>query len=268
MRVIIRDNYEDCSRWAANYVAYKIKAFRPTAKKPFILGLPTGSSPLGMYQELIKLYQAGKISFEHVVTFNMDEYIGLKPNHPQSYHYFMEENFFKHINIPRANIHIPNGMTKDYVQECQAYEETIKRYGKINLFVGGVGEDGHIAFNEPGSSLNSRTRVKTLTQDTIKANSRFFDNDVSKVPNTALTVGIATIMDAEEVLIIATGPKKARALHHAIEGSINHMWPISILQMHQHGIIACDEDATNELKADTVKYFKEIEQQNFNNVIK
>lgn len=268
MRLIIRDNYDDCSRWAANYVAYKIKAFHPTAKKPFILGLPTGSTPIGMYQELIKLYQAGKLSFENVVTFNMDEYIGLKPIHPQSYHYFMEEHFFKHINIPRANIHMLNGMTKNYVQECQAYEDTIKRYGKIHLFVGGVGEDGHIAFNEPGSSLSSRTRVKTLTKDTIKANSRFFENDISQVPTTALTVGVGTIMDAEEVLVLASGPKKARALHHAIEGSINHMWTISILQMHQHGIIVCDEEATNELKADTVRYFKEIEQQNFNNVIK
>lgn len=261
MRLIIKDNYDECSRWAANYVAYKIKTFRPTAKNPFILGLPTGSTPLGMYRELIKMYQAGKLSFENVVTFNMDEYIGLDTKHPQSYHYFMHENFFKHINIPQANIHMLNGMTKDYVKECQNYEDVIKKYGKIHLFIGGVGEDGHIAFNEPGSSLSSRTRVKTLTKDTIKANSRFFDGEIEKVPTTALTVGVGTIMDAEEVMVLATGPKKARALHHAIEGSINHMWTISILQMHQHGIIVCDEEATNELKADTVKYFKEIEEQ-------
>ncbi len=263
MRVIIKNNYDECSLWAAHYVAYKIKAFRPTAKKPFVLGLPTGSTPLGMYRALIDMYKEGKLSFENVVTFNMDEYIGLDPKHPQSYHYFMHENFFKHINIPKANIHILNGMTKDYSKECELYEQAIKNYGKIHLFIGGVGEDGHIAFNEPGSSLASRTRVKTLTKDTIAANSRFFDNDQSKVPHTVLTVGIGTFMDADEVLIIANGNKKARAIHHAIEGSVNHMWPVSILQMHQHGIILCDEEATHELRADTVRYFKDIEEQKF-----
>ncbi len=261
MRLIIKEDYQDCSLWTANYVAYKIKAFHPTPKTPFILGLPTGSTPLGMYKELIKMHKAGKLSFENVVTFNMDEYIGLKPTHPQSYHYFMQKNFFDHINIPKANIHMLNGMTTDYAAECRAYEENIARYGKIHLFIGGVGEDGHIAFNEPGSSLSSRTRVKTLTKDTIKANSRFFDNDINQVPTTALTVGVGTIMDAEEVVILATGQKKARALHHAVEGSINHMWPVSALQMHQHGIIVCDEEATSELKADTIKYFKDIEEQ-------
>ena len=130
----------------------------------------------------------------------------------------------------------------------------------------GVGSDGHIAFNEPGSSLSSRTRVKTLTTETVQANSRFFDNDVNQVPRTALTVGVGTICDADEVMILATGANKARALHHAIEGSINHMWTISILQMHQHAIIVCDDEATKELKADTVKYFKDIEQSNFINV--
>lgn len=261
MRLIIKDNYDECSVWAANYVAYRIKYFRPTAKKPFVLGLCTGSTPLGMYAGLIKMYKAGKISFENVVTFNMDEYIGLGPKDPQSYHYFMQENFFKHVNIPQANIHLLNGLTKDYTKECSQYENMIKSYGKVNLFIGGVGSDGHIAFNEPGSSLSSRTRVKTLTSETIAANSRFFDNDKSKVPTNVLTVGIGTITDAEEVMIIASGDKKARAIHHAIEGSINHMWPISILQMHEHAIIICDEPATNELKSDTVRYFKDIEQQ-------
>lgn len=261
MRLIIQNNYSECSQWAANYVAYKIKAFRPTPKKPFVLGLATGSSPLGMYEELIRMYQAGRLSFANVVTFNMDEYIGLGPNDVQSYHNYMYQNFFNYIDIPKANIHLLNGLTKDYLTECENYEETIKRYGKIHLQIGGVGSDGHIAFNEPGSSLSSRTRVKTLTSETIEANSRFFGGDAGKVPTTVLTMGIGTIMDAEEVLIIATGDKKARALHHAVEGSINHMWPISILQMHQHGIIVCDEPATNELKADTVRYFKDIENQ-------
>ncbi|MBE6448403.1 MAG: glucosamine-6-phosphate deaminase [Alphaproteobacteria bacterium] len=261
MRVIIKNDYDQCSIWAANYVAYRIKSFRPTAKKPFVLGLCTGSTPLGMYKELIKMYKAGKISFENVVTFNMDEYIGLGPKDAQSYHYFMHENFFKHVNIPQANIHLLNGLTKDYAKECKNYEDQIKSYGKIHLFIGGVGSDGHIAFNEPGSSLSSRTRVKTLTSETIEANSRFFDGNKSKVPTNVLTVGIGTITDSEEVMILATGDKKARAIHHAIEGSINHMWPISILQMHEHSIIICDEPATNELKSDTVRYFKEIEKQ-------
>lgn len=266
MRVIIRPDYTNCSVWTANYIAYKIKGFRPTANRPFVLGLPTGSTPLGTYKELIKLHKAGKLSFENVVTFNMDEYIGLDENHPQSYHYFMWENFFKHIDIKKENIHILDGMTKDYAKECREYEALIKSYGGIKLFLGGVGSDGHIAFNEPGSSLSSRTRVKTLTTETVEANSRFFDGDVNKVPRTALTVGVGTICDAEKVMILATGANKARALHHAIEGSINHMWTISILQMHQHAIIVCDDDATKELKADTVKYFKDIEQSNFVNV--
>ncbi len=261
MRLIINNTYQEISVWAANYVAYRIKNFRPSAQKPFVLGLCTGSTPLGMYAELIKIYKAGKISFENVVTFNMDEYLGLGPNDEQSYHYFMHENFFRHVNIPQANIHLLNGLTKDYTKECQHYEDLIKSYGTIHLFVGGVGSDGHIAFNEPGSSLTSRTRVKTLTAETIAANSRFFGGNKSKVPNSVLTVGIGTIMDAEEVMLLVSGDKKARALHHAVEGSINHMWPVSILQMHPHGIIVCDEPATNELKADTVRYFKEIEQQ-------
>lgn len=263
MRLIIRPNYENCSQWAANYIAYKINGFRPSAQKPFVLGLPTGSTPLGTYRELIKLVQNGKLSFANVITFNMDEYIGLDEHHPQSYHHFMWENFFKHIDIKKENVHILNGMTRNYVKECADYEAAIRNCGGINLFLGGVGSDGHIAFNEPGSSLSSRTRVKTLTSETIKANSRFFDNDISKVPGTALTVGVGTITDAQEVLILATGSNKARALHHAVEGSINHMWTVSILQMHQHAMIICDEDATKELKADTVSYFKDIEKANF-----
>lgn len=263
MRLIIRPDYETCSQWAANYIAYKINGYRPTPQKPFVLGLPTGSTPLGTYRELIKMVEKGKLSFANVITFNMDEYIGLDENHPQSYHHFMWENFFKHIDIKKENVHILNGMTKNYAKECEDYEAAIKRCGGINLFLGGVGSDGHIAFNEPGSSLSSRTRVKTLTSETIKANSRFFDNDISKVPSTALTVGVGTITDAQEVLILATGANKARALHHAVEGSINHMWTISILQMHQHAMIVCDEDATKELKADTVSYFKDIEKANF-----
>ena len=259
MRVIIKNNYDECSLWAAHYVAYKIKAFRPTKEKPFVLGLPTGSTPLGMYRNLIDMVNQGQLSFENVVTFNMDEYIGLPPKHPQSYHYFMHENFFKYIDIRPENINILDGMTKDFAQECAAYEDKIRTYGKIHLFIGGVGEDGHIAFNEPASSLASRTRVKTLTRDTIRANSRFFDGDESQVPTMALTVGVGTIMDADEVMILATGPKKAMAVHQAIECGINHMWPVSALQMHRYGIMVCDEPAVSALKPEVVNYFKDIE---------
>lgn len=263
MRVVIKEDKQAVAEWAAQYVAYKINLFRPSPKKPFVLGLPTGSTPLGMYAELIKLNKAGKVSFEHVVTFNMDEYLGLEPTHPQSYHYFMFENFFNHINIQHKNIHILDGMTKDYAKECRNYEQAIHDAGGINLFIGGVGEDGHIAFNEPFSSLESRTRVKTLTESTIKANSRFFDNDLSKVPAMALTVGIGTIMDADEVLILATGNNKAAALKHGIEEGISHMWTISALQRHPHGIILCDKAATAELSRETVEYFLENEKNNF-----
>ena len=262
MRVIIEPDYQSLSAWAANYVAQKINQYSPSPERPFVLGLPTGSSPLGMYRALIELNRQGVVSFQNVVTFNMDEYVGLPESHPESYHSFMYNNFFNHIDIPRENIHILNGNAKDLEAECADYEKLIASYGGIHLFVGGIGPDGHIAFNEPGSSLTSRTRIKTLTTDTIVANSRFFDNDTAKVPKTALTVGVGTVMDAQEVMILCNGHNKARALQHAIEGSVTQMWTISALQLHRHGIIVCDEAATDELKVGTYRYFKEIEREN------
>jgi glucosamine-6-phosphate deaminase len=262
MRVIIEPNYEMVSKWAANYVVKRINEFSPNDSKTFVLGLPTGSSPLGMYKELIKLNKAGTVSFKNVVTFNMDEYVNLAEDHPESYHSFMWNNFFSHVDIKKDNINILNGNAPDLEAECARYEEKIKKAGGVNLFLGGIGPDGHIAFNEPGSSLTSRTRVMALTYDTVVANSRFFDGDINKVPRTALTVGVGTVMDAEEVMIIVNGHNKARALRHAIEGSVNHMWTISALQMHPEGIIVCDEEATVELKVGTVKYFKDIESAN------
>ncbi len=262
MRVIIEPDYASLSQWAANYVAKKINDAAPTKKKPFILGLPTGSSPLGMYKALIELNQKGVVSFKHVVTFNMDEYVGLPEEHPESYHSFMYNNFFNHIDICQNNIHILNGNAEDLEAECMNYEKQIEKYGGIDLFLGGIGPDGHIAFNEPGSSLSSRTRVKTLTTDTIIANSRFFENDINKVPKTALTVGVGTVMGAKEVLILCNGHNKARALQQAIEGSVSQMWTITALQMHPHGIIVCDEAATDEIKVSTYKYFKDIEKHN------
>lgn len=259
MRVIILKDKEEIAKWSAYKIVKKILKFKPTSEKPLVLGLPTGSTPLGTYRELINLNKEGIISFENVVTFNMDEYVGLSPEHEQSYHYFMHENFFNHINIKKENINILDGMTKDLEAECQRYEDKIKSYGGIHLFMGGVGEDGHIAFNEPGSSLSSRTRDKELTYDTILANSRFFDNDVEKVPKLALTVGVGTLMDSEEIMILADGYKKARAVYHGIEGGINHLWTISALQLHRKTVIVIDEKAASDLKVKTYKYFKEIE---------
>lgn len=262
MRVIIQSNYDLVSKWVASYVVKKIRDFQPTAEKPFVLGLPTGSSPIGTYKELVAMHKAGKVSFKNVVTFNMDEYIGIPEDHPESYHSFMKENLFKHIDIPKENVNILNGNAKDLERECTEYEAKIKKVGGIHLFLGGIGPDGHIAFNEPGSSLSSRTRVKTLTYDTILANARFFENDITKVPKTALTVGVATVLDAKEVLIIINGYKKARALANVVEAGVNHMWTVSALQLHPHGIIVCDDEATLELKVGTVKYFKDIESPN------
>lgn len=262
MRLIIQDNYKELSKWAANYIARKIQLAEPTAAQPFILGLPTGSSPLGVYKELIELYKGGLVSFKHVITFNMDEYVGIPKEHPQSYHTFMWENFFSHIDIPEENVNILNGNPSNLKEECARYEQKMKDLGGIDLFLGGIGPDGHIAFNEPGSSLASRTRDKELNYDTIVANSRFFENDVNKVPRLALTVGVATVMDAKEVLIIVNGLNKARALKHAVEEGVNHMWTISALQLHPKGMIVCDEHATYELKVGTYKHFKSIEEAN------
>ena len=259
MRLIIENNYQAMSQWAAEHVIKRINEAQPTAEKPFVLGLPTGSSPEGMYACLVEAYKKGRVSFKNVITFNMDEYVNLDENHPESYHSFMRRNLFDHIDCPAENIHILNGNATDLMKECENYERKIAEAGGIDLFIGGIGPDGHIAFNEPGSSLTSRTRIKTLTTDTVIANSRFFEGDVNKVPKQALTVGVGTVMDAREVMILVNGHHKARALQAAVEGGITQMWTISALQMHQHGIIVCDEAATDELKVGTYKYFKDIE---------
>ena len=259
MRLIIEKDYDALSKWAAEYVIKRINEFNPTPEHRFVLGLPTGSSPIGMYKELVKACKEGRVSFKNVVTFNMDEYCGLPESHPESYHSFMANNLFNHIDCPKENIHILNGNAENLDEECARYEELIRQAGGVDLFLGGIGPDGHIAFNEPCSSLSSRTRIKTLTSDTIIANSRFFDNDVNKVPKNALTVGVGTVLDAREVLILVNGHNKARALQAAVEGPVTQMWTISALQLHQHGIIVCDEAATDELKVGTYKYFKDIE---------
>ncbi|CAK7201099.1 Glucosamine-6-phosphate isomerase (Glucosamine-6-phosphate deaminase) (GNPDA) (GlcN6P deaminase) [Sporothrix eucalyptigena] len=260
MRLIIRDDEEQASGFVANYIVDRIRTFAPTAEHPFVLGLPTGSSPLNVYARLVEAYRQKRVSFAHVITFNMDEYVGLARDHPESYHTFMWTNFFSHVDIRPENVHLLNGNAPDLEAECAQYEQTIRDCGGIDLFLAGIGEDGHIAFNEPGSSLVSRTRVKTLAYDTIRVNSRFFGGDIDAVPRCALTVGVQTVLDAREVVAIVLGPRKALALQKCIEEGINHMWTLSSLQLHPHPMVVCDEDATLELRVKTVKYFKSIEQ--------
>jgi glucosamine-6-phosphate deaminase len=260
MRLIVREKPQEVAEYIAEYIIHRIKEFDPSPERPFVLGLPTGSSPEAVYKTLVERYNSGEISFKNVVTFNMDEYIGLPRDHPQSYHTFMYKHLFSHVDIPPAQVNILNGNALDVKKECDSYEEKIRRVGGIELFLGGVGPDGHIAFNEPGSSLSSRTRVKTLAHDTLLANARFFDNDISKVPRMALTVGVQTIMEAREVIVAVTGAHKALALQRCIESGVSHMWTLSALQMHAHPLIVCDDDATLELQVKTVKYFKTLEQ--------
>ena len=259
MKLIIKNDYDQMCAWVAQHIADAINNHK--ADRPFILGLPTGSSPLGVYKRLIEMNKAGEVSFKNVVTFNMDEYVGLPKEHDQSYWYFMHDNFFNHIEIPAENINILNGMTDDPEAECARYEEKIASYGGIDLFMGGIGVDGHLAFNEPFTSLTSRTGVRDLTTDTRIVNSRFFDNDPEKVPSKALSVGIGTVTDSKEVLVLINGHNKARALAAVVEGNVSHKWTCSALQMHNCAIIACDEEACGEMTVDTYKYFLDIERE-------
>ncbi|MCS7229469.1 MAG: glucosamine-6-phosphate deaminase [Candidatus Kryptonium sp.] len=259
MLVIVKEDYDAMSKEAAKIVADRIR------KKPnLVLGLATGSTPLGLYKELIRMHKEEGLDFSKVVTFNLDEYIGLPPEHDQSYHYFMWENLFKHININPANVHIPQGMFGDlkispYETDpkveayCQWYEEQIKKFGGIDLQILGIGANGHIAFNEPGSSLGSRTRIKTLTEKTRQDNSRFFKS-IDEVPKYAITMGIGTIMEAKEVILLASGEGKADAVKAAVEGPVTAMCPASMLQMHRKAIIILDKKAASKLSAEFVYY--------------
>jgi len=257
MKVIIQKDYDNMCEWAANHIIAAINNHKEN--RPFVLGLPTGSSPLGVYKRLIAANKAGKVTFKNVVTFNMDEYVGLPRTHHESYWFFMHDNLFDHIDIPAENINILNGMTDDPKGECARYEAKIASYGGIDLFMGGIGVDGHLAFNEPFTSLTSRTGVRDLTTDTRIVNSRFFGNDPEKVPAQALSVGIGTVTDSKEVLVLISGHNKARALAATVEGNVSHKWTCSALQMHNGAIIACDEAACGELTVDTYKYFLDIE---------
>jgi glucosamine-6-phosphate deaminase len=258
MRLIMRQSEKDAAVWTADYIMQRIRFFSASPTKPFVLGLPTGSTPILIYQGLVGRHKASLVSFENVTTFNMDEYVGLAPDHPQSYHKFMDDHFFSQVNVAKENIHMLDGCANDLKAECAAYEEAIKDAGGIELFLGGIGEDGHIAFNEPGSSLTSRTRVVALTQETREVNARFFSR-VDEVPKEALSVGVGTVMDAREVVIAAAGKRKARAVAACVEGPVTQMCTASCLQMHPNVTLVCDEAAIAELKYGTVQYYLEAE---------
>ncbi|MBR5724902.1 MAG: glucosamine-6-phosphate deaminase [Bacteroidales bacterium] len=260
MKLIIRNNAAEGSLWAARRIADAIRAKAARSNDPFVLGLCTGSTPIGTYAELIRMVKAGELSFRNVITFNMDEYVGLSVEHPESYHSFMHRQLFDGIDILPENIHILDGNAADLDAECAAYEAAIEAAGGFDLFLGGVGEDGHIAFNEPFSPLCSRTRVITLTRDTREVNARFFGGDPEAVPARALTVGVATVLSAREVVILAFGSRKARALRDAVEGPMSHYCTLSGMQNHADGIIVCDEAAVGELKVSSYRYFKAIEE--------
>ncbi len=241
MLLRITESYEAMSKEAAAIVADRIR------RKPnLVLGLATGSTPLGLYQELIRMHNEEGLSFAKVTTFNLDEYVGLPRTHNQSYYYFMWENFFKHIDIDPRYIHVPDGMATDLEAHCEWYDNEIKKWGGIDLQILGIGANGHIAFNEPGSSLGSRTRIKTLTEQTIQDNSRFF-RSIEEVPRLAITMGIGTIMEAKEIILLANKASKAEAIKAAVEGPITHMVPASIIQMHRKAYVIIDQEAASKL---------------------
>jgi glucosamine-6-phosphate deaminase len=241
MLVILKEDYDAMSKEAALIVVDRLR------KKPnMVLGLATGSTPLGLYKELIRMRVDDGLDFSKVTTFNLDEYVRLSPRHDQSYQYFMRENLFKHINIPEQNIHLPDGMANDIDGFCDWYEEEIKKAGGIDLQVLGIGPNGHIAFNEPGSSLGSRTRVKTLSENTRKANARFFKN-IDEVPKYAITMGVGTIMDAKELLLMANGVGKAEAIKAAVEGPLTGQCPASVVQLHRKTFVIVDGPASDRL---------------------
>lgn len=257
MRIIIKETPERVADYTANYMVKRINEFNPTKERPFVLGLPTGSTPVLTYRKLIECFRRGEVSFKHVVTFNMDEYVGLPRTHEQSYWHFMKTNFFQFIDIPAENINIPDGCALDLLAECKRYEEKIAAVGGIELQLGGVGRDGHICFNEPGSSLASGVRVKSLNHETVSDNARFFESE-KQVPTMAITMGLRNLFEARQVIIIATGAAKSQAVEHAVEGPVTHVFPISALQMHKCCVLILDTPATMDLKVKTVVYYAKL----------
>ncbi len=242
MEVIITPTYEDMSRLAAGMICSQVMR-----KPSSVLGLATGSTPIGTYKEMIRQHTEKGVDFSKVVTFNLDEYVGLPPSHNQSYRYFMDQNLFNHINVPKGSIHVPYGHTDSVLEFCEWYENEIKRFGGIDIQILGIGGDGHIAFNEPGSSLGSRTRLKTLTQQTIEDNARFFAKH-EEVPRFAITMGVGTILEARKIIMLANGAKKAEIVAEAIEGPITAQVSASALQLHRDVVVILDKEAGSALK--------------------
>ena len=249
MEIIIQPSAAEASLVAARLIARTVRN-KPQA----VLGLATGSTPLKLYQELIRMHQEEDLDFSQVTTFNLDEYIGLPPDHAQSYYHFMHENFFNHVNVDPKNVHIPDGMTQDVPGFCEAYEREISAAGGIDLQILGIGTDGHVGFNEPTSSLASRTRIKTLTQQTLEDNTRFFDNPAEQ-PHHVITMGVGTILDSRQIIMLAFGENKADAVAQSVEGPITSMLPASALQLHAKTHFIVDETAAGGLsKADYYRW--------------
>ncbi len=243
MRVIICKDYDEMSRKTAEIFAERIKA-----KPDIVLGLATGSTPEGLYAELVRINKAGEISFKQVRTFNLDEYVGVAPDHDQSYRYFMNEKLFDHVDIDKANTHVPNGKADDLAAECAGYEEKMKAAGGVDLQILGIGSNGHVGFAEPGSPKDGRTSLVDLTESTIKDNSRLFDS-VDEVPKQALSMGIGTILDAKEIVLVASKESKADAIAAAVEGASSTDCPASFLQEHGNMTFVIDEAAASKLKS-------------------
>lgn len=254
MRVVIVDDAESAGRRAAQEIAALVRR-KPNA----VLGLATGGTPVRCYRELIRLHQQEGLDFASIQTFNLDEYLGLPADNPQSYRHFMQDNLFDHLNIPRQQTHVPDGMASDIEAFCQQYEQQIQAAGGIDLQLLGIGSDGHIAFNEPGSSLASRTRLKSLAAETVRDNARFFGSEAD-VPKLAITMGVGTIMESKQCLLLATGENKATAVRDAIEGAVTARVTASALQMHPHTIAVLDAPAAAELEF--ADYYREAERLN------
>ena len=241
MKIIEAKDYQDMSRKAANIISAQI-----IIKPNCVLGLATGSSPIGTYKQLIDWYNKGDIDFSQVSTVNLDEYKGLEPDNPQSYYYFMYENFFKHVNIDLKKVHVPNGMEENIEKECSRYDQLITSLGGVDLQLLGLGNNGHIGFNEPFESFNKTTHCVTLTQSTIDANARFF-NAAEDIPRYAYTMGIGNIINANKIVLIVSGSAKAQILKEVVEGPILPNVPASILQLHKDVTVIADQEAASLL---------------------
>lgn len=239
MRVIVCDTYDELSAAGAKLIESQIM-LKPNS----VLGLATGSTPIGLYKKLVELNKNGEVDFSKVVTFNLDEYYPISPNNNQSYYYFMNEHLFNHINIDKNNTHIPNGETKTPDEECKNYEKLIEKAGGIDLQLLGIGQNGHIGFNEPDDNLNTSTHVTELTESTINANSRFF-NDIAEVPTKALTMGISTILKSKKIILLASGKSKHNVVKELLTDDINTNIPATMLKVHRDVVLICDKEAYN-----------------------